>query len=153
MNLTVEKLDINDLLVVSQLIEQSFDESVAPTLNDEGIETFKKGLSVESLEKRLNSDNLFMICRNEKEIIGVGEIRDKNHLNLLFVKTRLQKKGIGGKILNELICQIEGNEVTVNSSLNAVGAYEKLGFDKIGLPSEVNGIKYQPMIYIRNENT
>ena len=55
--------------------------------------------------------------------------------------------------MNELICQIEGNEVTVNSSLNAVGAYEKLGFDKIGLPSEVNGIKYQPMIYIRNENT
>ena len=147
MNLTVEKLDINDLLVVSQLIEQSFDESVAPTLNDEGIETFKKGLSVESLEKRFNSDNLFMICRNEKEIIGVGEIRDKNHLNLLFVETRLQKKGIGGKILNELICQTEENEVTVNSSLNAVGAYEKLGFDKIGLPSEVNSIKYQPMIY------
>ena len=68
MNITIEKLDINDLLVVSQLIEQSFDKSVVPTLNDEGIETFKKGLLIESLEKRFNSDNLFMVCRNEKKL-------------------------------------------------------------------------------------
>jgi len=38
---------------VSQLIEQSFNGSVASTFNDEGIDIFKKGFSVESLEKDL----------------------------------------------------------------------------------------------------
>jgi len=153
MNLRVAPLEENDLLETSLLVEKSFNYSVAPTLNDEGIETFRKGLSVEALTKRLHSENLFLICRNEKEIVGVGEIRDKNHLNLLFVEPSLQKKGIGRKILSELIRNIESNKITVNSSLNAVGAYKKFGFNESGLSNEVNGIKYQPMSYIKNENT
>lgn len=153
MNLVVEKLKINDLLFVSQLIERSFNESVAPTLNDEGVETFKSGLAIESLKKRLDSGNLFIICRNDKEIVGVGEIRDKNHLNLFFVEPNLQKKGIGRKIFNKLICHIEANKITVNSSLNAIKAYKQLGFNENGLPDEVNGIKYQPMVYSKSENT
>ena len=153
MNLIVDKLEVSDVLAVSQLIERSFDDSVALTLSDKGIRTFKSGLSVESLKKRLNSENLFMVCRSKKEIIGVGEIRDKNHLNLLFVEPKLQKKGVGKKIFNELIRYIKASEVTVNSSLNAVNAYTQLGFSKNGLVSEVNGIRYQPMVYKQKRNT
>lgn len=52
-NLRIKKLDINNLLIVSQLIEQFFNGSVASTFNDEGIDISKKGFSVESLEKDL----------------------------------------------------------------------------------------------------
>lgn len=153
MKLKVEKLAVTDLLAVSRLIERSFDESVANTLSNEGIETFKSGLTVESLEKRLNSGNLFLISRSENMIVGVGEIRDGNHLNLLFFEPDLQNRGVGKTIFSGLTRLIQSDKVTVNSSLNAVGAYQQLGFHKNGQPAEARGIKYQPMIYSKDENT
>lgn len=143
----IEKLKISDLSLASVLIEKAFDHSVAPTLSDEGIATFKSGLTHESIRNRLNSGNLFIACRSNNSIIGVGEIRDNNHLNLLFVEPSKQKNGIGRKIFNELLRSVRESEVTVNSSLNSVGAYKKFGFVESGRPNEVKGIKYQPMVY------
>jgi len=145
--LKIEKLKISDLSFASMLIEKAFDHSVASTLSDEGIATFKNGLTQESIQNRLNSGNLFIACRNNSSIIGVGEIRDNNHLNLLFVEPDMQKSGVGRKIFNELLRSVKESEVTVNSSLNSVGAYKQLGFIDSGQPSEVKGIKYQPMVY------
>ncbi len=143
----IEKLKINDLSFASALIEKAFDHSVAPTLSEEGVAAFKSGLTQESIKNRLNLGNLFIVCRNNNLIVGVGEIRDKNHLNLLFVEPSMQKSGIGRKIFNELLRSVKESEVTVNSSLNSIDAYKQFGFIENGQPSEVKGIKYQPMVY------
>ena len=142
-----EKLKISDLSFASLLIERAFDHSVAPTLSEEGVATFKRGLTLESIKNRLSSGNVFIVCRSKNSIVGVGEIRDKNHLNLLFVEPNMQKSGVGRKIFNELLRAVKESEVTVNSSLNSTGAYRQFGFVENGLPSEVKGIKYQPMVY------
>ncbi|MEJ2419204.1 MAG: GNAT family N-acetyltransferase [Exilibacterium sp.] len=143
----LEKLKINDISTVSLLIEKAFDHSVAPTLSEEGIATFKSGLTLESVQNRLRSGNLFIVCRSKNKIIGVGEIRDKNHLNLLFVEPDMQRSGIGRKIFYELLRNVKESEVTVNSSLNSIGAYKKFGFIESGAAGEVKGIKYQPLVY------
>ncbi|MFS1526427.1 GNAT family N-acetyltransferase [Microbulbifer sp. 2304DJ12-6] len=143
----LEKLKISDLSIASSLIEKAFDDSVAPTLSKEGIATFKSGLTLESIKKRLSSGNLFIVCRSKSAIVGVGEIRDKNHLNLLFVEPSMQKVGIGRKIFYELLRSVKESEVTVNSSLNSIGAYKQFGFIESDVVGEVKGIKYQPMVY------
>ena len=142
-----EKLKISDLPFTSLLIERAFDHSVAPTLSEEGVATFKRSFTHESIQNRLNSGNIFIVCRSNSSIVGVGEIRDKSHLNLLFVEPRLQKRGVGRKIFNELLRTVKEREVTVNSSLNSTEAYKQFGFIENGLANEVRGIKYQPMIY------
>ncbi len=101
------------------------------------------------MKERLLSGNTFVICKNKNTIIGVGEIRNKNHLNLLFVEPCMQRKGVGRKLLINLAGGVEKKEITVNSSLNAVNAYKKLGFKECGTKDEINGIKYQPMIYVK----
>lgn len=149
MKLEIQQLSEEDILPVSQLIDRAFTESVAPTLTDEGVSTFKMGITPESIEQRLLSDNTFVICKNENTIVGVGETRNHNHINLLFVEPCLQRKGIGRKLLLNLINCVTQSEVTVNSSLNAVSAYKKLGFEECAPISDIKGIKYQPMVYVK----
>ena len=147
MILEIEELHQKDVVAVSKLIDRSFSKSVASTLTNEGVITFMSGLTSESIEKRLASGNTFIVCRNETSIVGVAEIRDNNHLNLLFVEPSIQRKGIGRKLLLNLVDRVLGNQITVNSSLNSIDAYIKFGFQKTGPKSEVKGIRYQPMAY------
>ena len=72
----IDKLKTNDLLFASSLIERSFDHSVAPTLSEEGVATFKRGLTLESIGSRLSLGNLFIVCRSKGAIVGIGEIRE-----------------------------------------------------------------------------
>ena len=147
MELSIEKIQLKDVLAVSQLIERSFLEAVAPTLTKEGVSTFRNGLTPESIKKRLAQGNLFIVCRSELNIVGVGEVRDNNHINLLFVEPAMQRKGIGRKLLRSLIHDIPKNKVTVNASLNAVNAYKRFGFEESGPENDVRGICYQPMVF------
>lgn len=147
MILEIEELHPKDVMAASKLIDRSFSNSVASTLTNEGVSTFMSGLTSESIEGRLAAGNTFIICRNEKSIVGVAEIRDKNHLNLLFVEPSIQRKGVGRKLLLNLVDRVRENKITVNSSLNSVDAYLKFGFQKTGPKSEVRGIRYQPMAY------
>ena len=132
MILEIEELHQKDVMAVSKLIDRSFSRSVASTLTNEGVSTFMSGLTSESIEKRLASGNTFIVCRNENSIVGVAEIRDKNHLNLLFVEPSIQRKGIGRKLLLNLVDRVQESQITVNSSLNSVDAYIKFGFHQGG---------------------
>ena len=146
-SLTLEHLRKTDIPVTIQLIESVFDKTIAPTLSEAGITTFKSGLTEASIEHRLNQGSIFVVCRAANTIIGAGEIRNKNHLNLLFVAEKFQKCGIGYKIFRALLSTVKENTLTVNASLNAVDAYQKYGFVINGSANEIQGIKYQPMIY------
>ena len=79
-------------------------------------------------------------------MVAVGEIRNENHLNLLFVSPDMQRKGIGKALLQSLIDTIKHDSLTVNSSLNSIQAYKTFGFVENGSESEKGGIKYQPML-------
>ena len=151
MILEIEKLHPKDVKAASKLIDRSFSDSVASTLTSEGVSTFLSGLTSESIERRLVSGNTFIVCRNDKSIVGVAEIRDNNHLNLLFVEPSMQRMGIGRKLLLNLVDGVRENNVTVNSSLNSVDAYIEFGFKKTGPKSEIKGIRYQPMAYELNK--
>lgn len=152
MKLEFQQLHADDIQSVSLLVNRAFTESVAPTLTNEGIINFASGVTPESIKERLLSGNTFVICKINNTIVGIGEVRNKNHLNLLFVEPGMQRKGIGRKLLMNLSDGVESNEITVNSSLNAVNIYKKLGFKESGTKDEINGIKYQPMIYIKKHN-
>lgn len=143
----IQTLKIKDISSVSKLIDRAFTESISATLTSEGIRNFKTGTTAESIEKRLLSGNIFIICKYKNNVVGVGEIRNSNHLNLLFVEPHLQKKGIGRKIFSHLLKTVIENEVTVNASMNAISAYAKLGFIICDSKNEIGGIKYQPMTY------
>ena len=55
--------------------------------------------------------------------------------------------GVGRKLFARLLSDIDEKSLTVNASINAVGAYLRYGFQKSGPENQVRGIRYQPMVY------
>lgn len=143
----VTPLVSEDIAAVSKLIEKSFLQFVAPTLNEEGIKNFRLGVSVGAINKRVLNGKLFLVCKIKTIIVGLVEVRNNDHINLLFVAVNAQNKGVGRTLIHSVIKIVSASAITVNSSLNAVVAYQKYGFIENGHEGDENGIRYQPMIY------
>ena len=54
----IRKVDLTDLHSVSAVCLDAFMQSVAPTLQAEGIKTFQSIASVDALESRMDADNV-----------------------------------------------------------------------------------------------
>lgn len=152
-NLEVLKLSEDYIDEALSLILSSFDKDVASTFTREGVRNFKTGIVRNKVLDRLSLGNVFLICIKNSEILGVAELRDNNHLNLLFTKPGFQKNGVGRLLFTELCTYVTGTELTVNSSLNSINAYKAMGFVESGTENEVQGIKYLPMVYNKYEKT
>ena len=145
MTIQIEELQLDDAVQAIELILESFSTSIAATLEQEGIDTFSRGLNENQFRKRLKS-NLILVCRLRNDLVGLAEVRDSNHLTSLFVKPSLQRQGIGRLLIAELKKRVKENQITVNASLNSIEAYTNFGFVRNGSSVEVRGIRAQPMI-------
>ena len=77
------------------------------------------------------------------ELVGMLHLREPRHVAMLFVRSPFQRSGIARALLasaGDASC-----EFTVNSSPNAVGAYERLGFRVTGPEQCVHGIRFTPL--------
>jgi GNAT superfamily N-acetyltransferase len=142
---------IDDIDLASSLVWTVFSEFVAPGYSQEGIETFRKFIQPEELEKSLESKSFFMLgCFEGEKLVGVMAMRDFYHVSLFFVDKVYHRKGIAKELFSRAMKQcIQGNsdftEITVNSSPYAVEIYKKLGFVDTGEKTTKNGITFIPM--------
>ncbi|MBI5413890.1 GNAT family N-acetyltransferase [Candidatus Peregrinibacteria bacterium] len=143
---------------MQKLIKTVFSKFVAPGFSQEGIAEFLKVITPESIRDRLKKGNRIIFVTEEektKKIIGAIEIRDFNHISLFFIHSKFQKKGIGKTLLKKCIdiCKKKNanlTKITVHASPNAVAAYEKFGFQKIGKGGirEKNNIRFMKMKFV-----
>ena len=136
---------------VCHLVRQVFNEFVAPLYTQEGVEEFLRYVDPDLMAKRASSNYFVMLAEEGGNLVGAIEVRDFNHISLLFVVSDSQRKGIANKLLDEALEMGRRNEpslaeVSVHSSPNAVGAYEKLGFHIEGPEKVEHGIRFIPMI-------
>jgi len=144
-----EPKDIENMF---KLIRSSFDELVAIDYNEEGINEFYKHINPLSLLERLKGEFYTYIAIYDNKVVGLIQLKENNHISLLFVEKSCQQKGIGKtlflKSLNKCIeTKPSINTITVNSSPFAVKVYEKLGFKKTKFEQNINGIRFYPMVY------
>jgi GNAT superfamily N-acetyltransferase len=138
----------NDEERVFDLVMRGFDASVRPDLGPEGVEAFSHAARGFVFD---HPDNHFILLAEDGEdLLGMIDVRDCDHVSLFFVEPARQRAGIGRALLEVAIerCRLAGpgpESVTVHSSLSAVPAYERLGFERTGAACEENGIKYVPM--------
>ncbi|GAA3634891.1 GNAT family N-acetyltransferase [Flavivirga jejuensis] len=101
----------------------------------------------------LESKGIHLVCLNEKEVVGTGRLNIKNNTSIISqmaIKKAFQKKGIGLKILKELIALSKENKVSrieLNARETALPFYEKLNFKALGnkYPSKKTKIIHQKM--------
>lgn len=140
---------VEDAQCVSDFVTRIAQEQIAPTLSAEGLKHLIAGMSVANQVQRFREGYRFFIAFDHDEILGIVCVRLPFHLYYLFVRPDQQRKGIGRQLWSharDSVCEINQNPtITVNSSLNAVAAYERLGFCIDGPIQESHGVRFQPM--------
>lgn len=137
---------------VSDLVLRVFDHDVAPLYVPEGIQVFHSYAQAEAMSERSRAGHIILVADMGGKLVGAAEVRDFNHLSLLFVECQFQRIGIGRGLLAEVLrmCRTLNpgtKAITVNSSPNAVEAYERLGFCTTGAPQRKDGIDFVPMVF------
>ena len=149
-SVTYRAMRPGEAAAVSALILSSFNEFIGPGFTEEGIAAFRRFVAPEALEARVARNHFVRVATVDDELAGMIEIRDNNHVALLFVDKAHQHHGIAKGLLHAALDQARAGDpdlerVTVNSSRYGVPAYEKLGFRQTGPEREVDGISFIPM--------
>lgn len=149
-DLVFRNAETQDIEEIHHILSRVFGEHVAPGYQQEGIQEFLTYIEPAALDARLNKNHFMLLCCHNNTIVGVIEIRNNDHVSLLFVDTAYHRKGIARRLLNMVldICRKnnpELKEVTVHSSPNAVPIYERLGFQATKEEQLKNGIRFIPM--------
>ena len=136
---------------VSELICTLFDEFIASEHGPEGIAAFRRYAEPDAIRARSESGSHFvMVAEAGGRLAGITEIRDCNHVALLFVGKEYHRRGIARELFDRALRQARATRpgverVTMNSSRYGVAAYERLGFRQTGPERNVNGIVFVPM--------
>lgn len=132
---------------VAALAREVFNQFVAPLYQPGGVSEFYRYGSADALSQRHESDHVTLVAEHSGELVGMRHLRKSCHVAMLFVRSSFQHKGIGRKLIAAAAALVGDPdcEFTVNSSPNAVSAYERLGFHAIGAEQCVRGIRFIPM--------
>lgn len=141
----VRKLALKDLGEVSAICKTAFMATVAPTLEQEGIDTFRSIASKESIKGRMNGENDMLVFEEKGCIAGFLELKAGHHIAMLFVSPDWQRKGVGKALIYAITPYAKQDTITVSASLTSVLAYQGYGFCITGDVSKTAGLVYQPM--------
>ena len=133
---------------VCSLVEEVFDEWVAPDYEAEGREEFFRFANPRALAARLNTGGFVLLALFEEQIVGMLEFSPPDRIAMLFVK--LRNRGIAKSLLKLAIEKARNHnptlsKITVHSSLFGEAAYERMGFLQTGQKTKDHGIEFIPM--------
>ena len=146
-----------DVIDVSELVTRVFNQFIAPEYSLEGVQEVHRYIQSSAFLERQKANHFALISKTRDKVLGVVEVRNHNHICLLFVAPEYQRKGIAKELFHRAlqICQSnepELSEISVNSSPYAVQVYEKLGFRRTGKKQIRNGIGFIPMMLKLSSN-
>ena len=136
---------------ISALVLASFEEYIAPDYTDEqGVAEFRRYAEPEALRRRAEGNHFVMVAEVDGALAGMIEMRDCNHVALLFVAKDFHRRGIAARLLERGLAEARARRpdverVTINSSRYGVPAYERMGFRQTGPERAVNGIVFIPL--------
>lgn len=138
-------------LAVCTFVLQVFEQFEAPMQSDLGIREFHGFVDPAAMKLRTAAGGFVLVDDEPEGIAGVVEVRDGNHVALLFVAAERQGQGIARALVSraceEVKTRVTGvEELTVNSALAARGAYTRMGFEPVDRVQELNGIRFVPMV-------
>jgi GNAT superfamily N-acetyltransferase len=150
----IRSATVEDAPAISALVIASAREHIASSLSDAGLSRLLSEMTTENQAKRIRNGYQFFVALESGKLVGAAAIRLPSHLQLLFVDTQHQRRGIGRQLWNHargwIASSTSHGPITVNSSLNAIAAYERFGFAIAGPPEENHGVRYQPMLWVAN---
>ena len=139
-----------DEAAVAQLAVAGFEQSIRQYYSEEGVAAFLAYIFPAAIAERQRNGCQMAVAELEGEIIGAVELRDFEHVSMLFVLPEFQCCGIARRLLTRAVTLLkkarpEVNLLTVFAAPGAVEAYRHLGFLPDGAEREESGIRFFPM--------
>ena len=133
---------------VCALVEKVFNEFVTPDYGSDGVNEFFKFANPLAMAERGGTEQVAIVAEKGGDIVGIVEMRNSNHIALLFVSCR--GEGIARELVKRAVkeCRMRHPDlktITVNSSLFADPVYARMGFMTTGPAQKKNGIIFVPM--------
>jgi ribosomal protein S18 acetylase RimI-like enzyme len=146
----IRPLTLADVPEVATLLEQLAKTSITCEFSPQAAEKFLRSNDAAAIRGFVGSGYLYWVAEIEQVIVGFMGIRDNSHLYHLFVADSMQRQGLARRLwqVAKDACRAAGNpgRFTVNSSNNAVGFYEALGFHRSHPMQDSEGVLYNPMM-------
>lgn len=136
---------------VCELVNRVYDEFVGPHYTDTGNKNFKIFSEPKGMAERLEKNrNFLFVAEVDGVIVGMIEVRDKNHIRLLFVDKTHHGRGIARSLVEAAIDEMRNRfpdqtHIYVNAAPNAIEIYKKLGFFAVNKIQRTHGMTYLPM--------
>lgn len=144
--MNIRQLDKQEYGDAIELSLKVFMECGTNDFDDNGLSTFKDSIYNKSWMIELTIFGAF----DDNELIGIIGTKNKGqHISLFFINPKYHRKGIGSILFDYAYLNQKADQITVNSSSFAVRFYESLGFTKTAEEQETDGLRYTPMIRIR----
>jgi GNAT superfamily N-acetyltransferase len=143
----IRRFRLEEADLVSALVRGVFSEHVAPTFEPEGVAEMLRHVLPEAIACRAETHDTFVAWQGARPV-GVIEVRDRDHVSMLFVRTSHMGLGIATALLARAVeaARTAGRPaMTVHSSLNARSFYERAGFVAADEPQQVSGFAFVPM--------
>tara|TARA_Y100001956_G_C4124778_1_gene189471 strand:+ start:740 stop:1183 length:444 start_codon:yes stop_codon:yes gene_type:complete len=145
----IEIVAPKDLEAVKCLIEEVAQQDVLPHFTRQGRDEFQSRV-LKDVKTAFDLDLFYSIkAIDNNRLVGFAALREGNYLTHLFVAKSAQKTGLGALLLDELLRSTQEKRISLRSSVNAEGFYQRYGFAQTGEESEFNGIRFVPMTLTR----
>lgn len=113
-------------------------------ISREGEEKFSSAIIL----RLLNTQQVhYYVYEQNETILGIIAYKEPAHLVHFFVDTTVQKQGIGRKLWNYVVAELQENitVISVNSSCYAQPIYQKFGFKAVSEVIEAHGLRFVMM--------
>ncbi|EGQ9065003.1 GNAT family N-acetyltransferase [Vibrio parahaemolyticus] len=146
MDIVYELVSQEDQQLILALGETVNEEFVIPFLSLDGQEAMRNARKGD-IEQATNTEVYTSIkaIKND-EIIGYVAWRQGNYIAQLYVSSKYQKQGVGRGLITEMLKRSGASSIELKASVNAVGFYQRLGFQSVDIEQVKNGIRYVPML-------
>ena len=130
----IRQFEPKDAEAVSFLVRETLKESNSADYSFDILQPLIEYFSPENL-LRLSRERFCLVAEADNRIVGTGAIED-TELVTFFVLPEYQKKGIGGKLLEEIesfAARRKIKTIRVGSSVTGELFYEKAGYRRTGV--------------------
>ena len=136
---------------VHDMVISSFNRYVASYFSERGNQSFYDYADIKSFTNRLKNNYEAFVIEEDGAIVGMTEIKSREHISMLFVDPESTLSGHGRALVEFAIDYCRSTRpfiqyVTVNASPYAVNFYKKMGFLSDGPPSTHMELTSYPMI-------
>ena len=147
----VREAELGDANEIGSLICSLAEKFITHEFSYKARKHFLSSNNGESVAQNMKSGFSYFVATDSGQLVGVVGVKDNSHLYHLFVVEHYQGMGLARRLWGVAMdeCKRKGNRgtFTVNSSNNATGVYEKLGFERTGPTDEKDGALFNPMEY------